>query len=46
VLIKPEDGKKYDDFQLTYAVEVLDGKVKSGVVASRDMPPAPRKDQH
>jgi carboxyl-terminal processing protease len=36
VLIKPEEGKKYDDFQLTYAVEVLDGKVKSGVVASKD----------
>ncbi|MGA9794853.1 MAG: S41 family peptidase [Rhizomicrobium sp.] len=36
VLIKPEPGKKYTDFQLTYAVEVLDGKVKSGVVASKD----------
>jgi carboxyl-terminal processing protease len=36
VLIKPEPGKKYADFQLTYAVEVLDGKVRSGVVASRD----------
>jgi carboxyl-terminal processing protease len=48
VLIKPEDGKKYDDFQLTYAVEVLDGKVKSGVVASKDVPstPAPAKDNH
>jgi carboxyl-terminal processing protease len=43
VLIKPEPGKKYDDFQLTYAVEVLDGKVKSGVVASKD---APNKDVH
>lgn len=38
VLIKPEPGKKYDDFQLTYAVDVLDGKVKSGVVASKDVP--------
>jgi carboxyl-terminal processing protease len=43
VLIKPEPSKKYDDFQLTYATEVLDGKVKSGVVASKDVP---SKDAH
>jgi hypothetical protein len=25
--IRPEEGKKYDDFQLAYAMDRLDGKV-------------------
>jgi carboxyl-terminal processing protease len=33
-LIRPEPGKTYDDFQRSYAVEVLDGKVQAKAVAS------------
>ncbi|HEY2069373.1 MAG TPA: S41 family peptidase [Rhizomicrobium sp.] len=33
--IKPPPGKTYDDFQLTYAVDYLDGKTKESAVASR-----------
>ena len=33
-LIRPEPGKTYDDFQLAYAVDVLDGKAKTSAVAS------------
>ena len=29
--IRPEDGKKYDDFQLAYALDRLDGKVVATV---------------
>jgi len=27
--IRPEEGKKYDDFQLSYALDRLDGKIVS-----------------
>jgi hypothetical protein len=33
-LIQPEPGKTYDDFQLAYAVDVLDGKARTSAVAS------------
>jgi carboxyl-terminal processing protease len=33
--IQPEPGKTYDDFQLAYAVDFLDGKTKPHAVASR-----------
>ena len=33
-LIRPEPGKTYDDFQLSYAVNVLDGKVRTSAVTS------------
>jgi carboxyl-terminal processing protease len=33
-LIRPEPGKTYDDFQLSYAVDVLDGKARTSAVAS------------
>jgi carboxyl-terminal processing protease len=33
-LIRPEPGKSYDDFQLSYAVDVLDGKAKTRAIAS------------
>ena len=33
-LIRPEPGKTYDDFQLSYAVDVLDGKAQAKAVAS------------
>jgi carboxyl-terminal processing protease len=32
--IKPDPGKAYDDFQLSYAVDYLDGKTKSRAVAA------------
>ncbi len=34
-LIRPEPGKTYDDFQLSYAVDYLDGKTKPSAVAAR-----------
>lgn len=33
-LIRPEPGKTYKDFQLSYAVDVLDGKARTSAVAS------------
>jgi carboxyl-terminal processing protease len=33
--IRPEEGKKYDDFQLSYALDRLDGKVVSTAVAQK-----------
>jgi carboxyl-terminal processing protease len=32
--IKPDPGKTYDDFQLSYAVDYLDGKTKSKAIAA------------
>jgi carboxyl-terminal processing protease len=37
VLIQPPPGKTIEDFQLSYAVDVLDGKTKESAVAARDM---------
>ena len=40
--IRPEEGKKYDDFQLSYALDRLDGKVVSNVATQRQAAaPAP-----
>ncbi|HTQ14919.1 MAG TPA: S41 family peptidase [Rhizomicrobium sp.] len=33
--IQPDPGKKYDDFQLSYAVAFLDGKGKPSAIAAR-----------
>jgi carboxyl-terminal processing protease len=33
--IRPPAGKKVDDFQLSYAVDLLDGKTSSGALADR-----------
>jgi carboxyl-terminal processing protease len=40
--IRPEEGKKYDDFQLSYALDRLDGKIVSAGPAQRQAAvPAP-----
>jgi hypothetical protein len=40
--IRPEEGKKYDDFQLSYALDRLDGKIVSaGPQRQAAVPPAP-----
>jgi carboxyl-terminal processing protease len=43
--IRPEDGKKYDDFQLSYALDRLDGKIVSNPAqkqaATQPVPGAP-----
>ncbi len=40
--IRPEEGKKYDDFQLSYALDRLDGKIVSaGPTQRQAAAPAP-----
>jgi len=40
--IRPEEGKKYDDFQLSYALDRLDGKIVSnGATQRQAAAPAP-----
>jgi carboxyl-terminal processing protease len=39
-VIKPAPGKKYDDFQLSYALDLLHGKM---TVASATTPPPDQK---
>jgi len=33
--IRPPAGKKFDDFQLSYAVDLLDGKIGGSALADR-----------
>jgi carboxyl-terminal processing protease len=39
--IRPEEGKKYDDFQLSYALDRLDGKIVSAGTQRQAAGPAP-----
>jgi len=39
--IRPEEGKKYDDFQLSYALDRLDGKIVSVGTQRQAAAPAP-----
>jgi len=39
--IRPEEGKKYDDFQLSYALDRLDGKIVSAGTQRQAAAPAP-----
>jgi len=38
--IRPEEGKKYDDFQLAYALDRLDGKIVSNATQKQAAAPA------
>jgi len=46
--IRPEDGKKPDDFQLAYAMDRLDGKIVSNAVPQKQAaaPTAPATQTH
>jgi hypothetical protein len=40
MVVRPAPGKKYDDFQLAYALDVMRGKSTVAFVKSADATPA------